>query len=77
MRYNRFLLPEIDFKYLFDNYYISDWFRYFIASGEEVCHRNLLNDGIVRVDGKLIVASFTNNGTLKVVGTLETDSDLA
>ena len=75
-RYNRFSYPEIDLQFLFESYHLSDWFRMFISSGTEVCHRHFLNDGIIRIDGKLIVASINNNGIIKISGVLEIDSDL-
>ena len=45
----------------------------FIASGLEMAFKHFLNDGKLRVDGKLVVGYLENNGTLKVEGAVETE----
>ena len=45
----------------------------FIASGSEMAFKHFLNDGKLRVDGKLVIGCLENNGTLKVEGTVETE----
>lgn len=72
-RFNRFAKSDIDFKYLLHNFYVSDWFAFFVASGDEVCHAHFLNEGKSRIDGKLIVGELENNGTMEINGTVETD----
>ena len=72
-RFNRFAKSDIDFKYLLHNFFVSDWFAYFVSSGDEVCHGHFLNEGKSRIDGKLIVGVLENNGTMEINGTVETD----
>ena len=46
---------------------------FFISSGSEAAFKNLIINGEVRVDGKLIAKSITVNGVLKVNGVVELD----
>ena len=64
---------NIDAQILAKDYHITDVLAGFVASGSEMAFRYFLNDGKFRVDGKLVVGQLTNNGTLKVVGTVETE----
>lgn len=71
--FNERITPDIQLQYLVENRLFEDEENFFIPSGVEFCWKNVVNYGKGRIDGKLIVASLTNDGTLKVVGTLETE----
>jgi len=45
----------------------------FIASGSERAVKTFFNEGKMRVDGKLIVGQLINEGTIKVIGEIETE----
>lgn len=67
---------RIDDKIIAGYNVISEESRAFVPSGEEVAFSYLIIDGVMRVDGKLLVGTLLNFGTLKVEGELETDPDL-
>ena len=64
---------NIDAQILAKDFHITDVLAGFVASGSEMAFRYFLNDGKFRVDGKIVVGQLTNNGVLKVVGTIETE----
>ena len=64
---------EINARTLAKDYHITDVLAGFIASGDEMAFRYFTNEGNFRVDGKLIVGQLKNTGTLKVIGTIETE----
>jgi len=45
----------------------------FIASGSERAVKTFFNEGKMRVDGKLIVGQLINEGTIKIIGEIETE----
>jgi len=67
---------RIDEKIIAGYNSISENSRAFIAGGEEVAFSYFIVEGKIRVDGKLIVGTLLNFGTIKVEGELETDPDL-
>ena len=64
---------NIDAQILAKDYHITDVLAGFIASGSEMAFRYFLNDGKLRVDGKLIVGELINNGEIKIIGEVETE----
>lgn len=69
--YNERLIPEELSKYLVDNRLFDGELDFFIASGMEFCWKNVVVYTRGRIDGKLIAHEIYNQGTIKVVGTLE------
>jgi len=63
----------INAQILVKDYHITDILAGFIASGVEMAFRYFTNDGNFRVDGKLVVGQLINTGTIKVIGTIETE----
>ncbi|MBT9175500.1 MAG: hypothetical protein DDT22_01179 [candidate division WS2 bacterium] len=62
--YNTKITPDIEFQFLADFYHLE--FFAFIPSGMEYAFARLLIDGILRVDGKLIVGELETRGHLKI-----------
>ena len=62
-----------DAQILAKDFHITDVLAGFVASGSEMAFRYFLNDGKLRVDGKLIVGELINNGEIKIIGEVETE----
>ncbi|MBT9169330.1 MAG: hypothetical protein DDT19_02688 [Syntrophomonadaceae bacterium] len=62
--YNSKITPDIEFQFLVDFYHLG--YYAFIPSGMEYAFARLLIDGVLRVDGKLIVGELETRGHLKI-----------
>jgi len=64
----------LDSQIITRNYRLASGLNGFIASGVEVALGHFINDGDLRVDGKLLTGEIENNGILKVEGIIEIES---
>jgi len=69
--YNERLTAEEISKLIVDNRLFEGELDFFIASGTEFCWKDVVVYTRGRIDGKLIAHEIYNQGTIKVVGTLE------
>ena len=71
---NHEISRRLDENIIAGYYTIPENSKAFIASGDEVAFSYMIVGGDCRIDGKAVVGEILILGTLKVEGTLETES---